>query len=73
VAPTANPQPLTSPQLPAAALTRPVGRSSRDTALLVVLLGGTMFYLGWLGRSQTVGASGRVSLYDLPPPVDETA
>lgn len=74
VAPSVTPsQPLAGQPLPTAAVTAAPGRSSQETALLVLLLVGTTFYLGWLGRSQTTGAGRRPSLYDLPAAVDDRA
>jgi hypothetical protein len=68
--------PSVAPQLPVltqqpvrsanTVVTRRVGRSTRDTAILVFLLADVMFYLGWLARAQTSSTSGRVSIYDLP-------
>jgi hypothetical protein len=66
-------QPLTSPRQAAATSAQPAGRTARETALLVALLAGTTFYLGWLARGQSTGIPGRLSLYDLPPPTAEEA
>jgi hypothetical protein len=57
---------LTQQPVRAAVVTRQAGRSTRDNAILILLLADAMFYLGWLARAQTTSTSGRVSIYDLP-------